>query len=318
MMKDRQMRKMYILITMDVEPALPADRPAATTGPLNYRDSERFIRGYVRLAESYGYPVSFMIHPEVTHAHAAIFDELESRGACLGLHLHPWKFSDGHYKAHFGGLTAEQQYAIVSEATAMWLAGMGRRPLYFRPGTFSANDSTFRVLSDLGFRGGSVSLPGRVYPDMFAIWAGAPYDPHRGHAIFRQMPGELDFVNIPLSVDTSRQEERNGNLFHWDLRPDWNNANYRQIASNIVEQLMARRPLVPVVHMVTHNDNDFGDPNDRVARNFQSVLREVTDACHRAGVEPVGATFASVCDLVREGSRADTGFVYAHASMLTG
>ena len=90
------------------------------------------------------------------------------------------------------------------------------------------------------------------------------------------------------------------------------------IADNIVRQVLARRPLVPVVHMVTHNDNDFSDPNDRVRRNYATVLREVTDAIRRAGADPVGATFASVAELVRGAGTRQDEFVYAHASMLTG
>ena len=308
----------YVLITMDVEPALPADRPAATTGPLNYADSERFIRAYWAMAAEYGYPVTFMIHPEVTLAHPGLMLELEQEGASLGLHIHPWKFSDGHYKAHFGGLRTAQQYAIVSEATAMWQAGLGKRPRFFRPGTFSCNDNTLPVLEELGFVGGSVSLPGRVYPDMNAVWAGAEPDPHRGHAVFRHLAGDLEFVNIPLSVDMSRTEDRDGRKFHWDLRPDWQSADYRLIASNIVTQVLARRPKVPVIHMVTHNDHDYTDPEDRVRRNFATVLREITDACQRAGATPVGATFASVATLVREAKKTTAPFVYAHASMLTG
>ena len=70
--------------------------------------------------------------------------------------------------------------------------------------------------------------------------------------------------------------------------------------------------------MVTHNDNDFGNPDDRVRKNYATVLREITNAISAAGGEPTGATFASVADLVR-GADTDKGnFVYAHASMLTG
>ena len=93
-----------------------------------------------------------MLHPEVTAHHARLFLDLEADGACLGLHIHPWKFADGHYQAHFGGLSAEQQCAIVAEATAMWYANMGKRPRYFRPGTFSANDSTFGLGSSVWTR----------------------------------------------------------------------------------------------------------------------------------------------------------------------
>ena len=114
-------------------------------------------------------------------------------------------------------------------------------------------------------------------------------------------------------------ENRNGRLFHWDLRPDWQVADYRKIATNIVQQVVARNPAVPVIQMVTHNDHDYMDPDDRVCRNFRTVLQEVTDACKRAGMTPVGGTFETVVDLFRENRIATSDeFVYAHASMLTG
>lgn len=312
------MNEIYVLVTMDVEPALPDDRPAAATGPRNYVESARFIEGYAAIAAGYGYPVSFLIHPEVTAEHRALFDRLEAEGACLGLHLHPWKFADGRWQAHFGGLTRDGQRAILEAATTMWSASMNRRPEWFRPGTFSANDNTMPVLAELGFRGGSISLPGRVYPDMCAVWAGAPFDPHFGHEAFRHLPGDLDFVNIPLSVDISRVENRDGNLFNWDLRPDWQAADYRAIADNIVGQVVERAPAVPVVQMVTHNDNDFGDPGDRVCGNYRRVLDEVTAAIRRRGMTPVGATFADVAERLHAAGRAERGFTYAHSTMLTG
>jgi hypothetical protein len=313
------MDKIYVLITMDVEPALAGEaRPDGASGPRNYEESERFVRGYARRAWRRGFPVTYMLHPEVTAHHARLFLELEAEGSCLGLHLHPWKFADGHYKAHFGGLAAEQQYAIVSEATAIWYSNMGKRPQFFRPGTFSANDSTFGVLDRLGFLGGSVSLPGRVYPDLNAVWAGATLDPHRSNGSFRQLPGELDFVNIPLSVDVSTLEDLGGRKFYWDLRPDWVRADYRGIARNILGQVHARAPEVPVIHMVTHNDNDYGDDDDRVCRNFETVLEEVCRACAEAGVEPVGSTFAEVVGLIRGGRQRERQFVFADGSMLSG
>ena len=82
--------------------------------------------------------------------------------------------------------------------------------------------------------------------------------------------------------------------------------------------MLARAPAVPVVHMVTHNDNDYADPGDRVCRNFVTVLREIGEACRRRGAEPVGATFADIVARVHESRDEDRGFVYAHASMLTG
>jgi hypothetical protein len=314
------MKKLHILITMDVEPPLPAGtRPEGASGPRDIAESTRAIEGYVARAAAHGFPVTMMVHPEVTHLQADLLRRLEAEaGACLGLHLHPWKFSDGRWRAHFGGLDATQQCAILSEAVAMWQAGIGRRPAYFRPGTFSANDFTFGVLDALGLRGGSVSIPGRVFPDLNAVWAGCVPDPHRGHRCFRQLAGDLGFVNIPLSVDLSSVERRGERQFCWDLRPDWLQADYARIASNIVGQVLARDPAVPVVHVVTHNDNDFSDPADRVCRNFVTVLDAIGAACAAHGVEAAGATFADVCALVEAADAGRAGFVAADSTLLTG
>lgn len=156
------------------------------------------------------------------------------------------------------------------------------------------------------------------------MWAGATLDPNRGNASFRQVAGDLDFVNVPLSVDVSAVEDRGGRKFHWDLQPDWQVADYSQIARNIVAQVRDRNPRVPVVqrvpvvHMVTHNDDDFSDDNDRVCRNYETVLSEIGAAIREVGAEPVGATFADIVELVRQGDRTNKQFVFADKTMLTG
>lgn len=291
------MKEIYVLVTMDVE--VPRQAPGAS-GPEDWPSSEAYIRGYADVAARFGFPVSFFAHPETADRHAALFHELcETRGAFAdGLHLHPWKFADGKYRAHLGGLDATRQTAVISEAAALWQAAMGRRPLYFRPGTFSANDSTYPLLVDLGFRGGSVSAPGRIYSDLYAIWAGAVPDPHRPHRSFRQLEGDLPFANIPLTQDFSKLENVRGRRFHRDLRPDYNDVDHRVLVRNVVAQLAERRPAVPVIHFDTHNDNDYTDPSHPVRRNYEVLLEAISQTCAEAGFVAVGSTVAEVCDRV--------------------
>lgn len=303
------MKDIYVVVTMDCERPITETHPSAS-GPPDYEEAKVWTHAYAELAGEHGFPVTFFIHPEVALEQTALFDELESQGACLGLHLHPWRFGDGRYKAELGALTEIESRAAISEATALWQHAFGKRPLYFRPGAISANDSVFRVLADLGFRGGSVSMPGRVYPDVHAIWSGAVPDPHRAHPFFRQVEGDLEFVEMPVSVDFSTLVERNGWWLHWDLRPDFD-LDHRRIAANIVNQVKARDPSVPVINMVTHNDHDFTDPNDRVCRNFRAVLEGIADACDAAGLRPVGTTLDRICDMVLEQPIIHKEFMYA-------
>jgi peptidoglycan/xylan/chitin deacetylase (PgdA/CDA1 family) len=289
--------EIYIVVTMDCERP-PSDAVPLASGPPDLMTSEAWVRAYARRAANYDLPVSFFLHPEVAADQADLYRELEADGACLGMHLHPWKFVGGRYKAHFGGMADERLRTCLEETTAMWCDAIGRHPLYFRPGTFSANDNAFRILAEQGFRGGSISVPGRFYPRQNAIWVGAEPDPHRGHVCFRQLPGALEFANMPVSVDLSRMIEKDGKRFHWDLRPDFADADYDEIAQNIVAQTLARQPLVPVINMITHNDHDYTDNGERNSRNFEAVLRAITDACAAAKLDPVGTTIEKICDLV--------------------
>ena len=291
------MKEVYVLVTMDVE--VPRQYPTAS-GPPDWESSEAYIRAYAELAAEHDLPVSFFIHPEAAATHAAMFEELrKTRGTFIaGLHLHPWKFGDGKYRAHLGGMTGGEQRAVISKAIAVWQAAFGRRPLYFRPGTFSANDSTFQVLVDLGFRGGSVSAPGRVFLDLNSVWTGAVPDPRRPHRCFRQLEGDLPFADIPLTQDFSKLEETGGRLYYRDLRPDYNDVDHRVLVSRVVEQLAERQPAIPVIHFDTHNDNDYTDPDNRVRRNDRTVLQAIPEACARAGLRAVGSTVEEVCDMV--------------------
>lgn len=290
------MQKIHIVLTMDNERPI-SETDNAASGPPDYAAAEAWTRAYADIAAGYGFPVTFFVHPEVAVAQAGLFRELEANGHCLGLHLHAWRF-DPRYRCEFGGLTEDQARAMLTEASAIWQRTFGAPPKYFRPGTLSANDSIFRVLAELGFRGGSISLPGRVFPDKHAVWMGAPLDPHRGHAFFRLMEGDLDFANMPITVDCSTLIEKDGRHFYWDLRPDFPDVDHKMLVRNAVDQIMRRKPAVPCINLLTHNDNDFTDPENRVQRNFRTALDEIVAACQAANLQPVGATLAQICDLV--------------------
>ena len=88
------MHDIKVVLTMDCEPTLATSHPRAT-GPVDWRAGEDAVLGYVSIAAQYGLPVTLFVHPEAAVAQSALFQELEARGACLGLHMHPWK-------SHFG------------------------------------------------------------------------------------------------------------------------------------------------------------------------------------------------------------------------
>jgi hypothetical protein len=223
--------------------------------------------------------------------------------------MHPWKYSlwrhsGRKYLAHYGGLSADDQRALLAESSAIWADCIGHRPEYFRPGTFSANDSIFHVLQAQGYRGGSCTAPGRVIPEMRAIWPGGQADPHRANGTFRQALGTLNFVNMPLSADFSKLlAGPGGRSMHADLRPDvdWPgqyNVSYQTIATNIVRQVLERGPDVPVLNTITHNHYAYHNASDPVCGRLWVMLDAMLAACQAAGVQVAGVTLKEVVDEV--------------------
>jgi hypothetical protein len=299
-------RELKVVLTMDCEPTTATSHPAAT-GPADWSAGEDAVLGYVEIAARYGLPITFFVHPETAVAQAAMFRELERNGACLGLHMHPWKYSlwrhqGRKYLAHFGGLSADEQTGLLVESSSVWADAIGHSPEYFRPGTFSANDSIFAVLAAQGFRGGSCTAPGRLIPEMQAIWVGGQSDPHRGHRAFRQARGDLDFGNMPLSADFSRAlQGPAGRSMYADFRPDvdWPGqygVSYRTIAANIVAQVLERDPAVPVLSTITHNHYAYRDAGVAVTQRLRVMLDEMMAACESGGVKAKGATLKDVAD----------------------
>ncbi len=298
------MKPVYVLVTMDCERPYPETQKLIKqplgyrqTGPDDPEHSRNAILGYWNVAQACGFPVTYFIHPETAVLHRNLFLSLQAQGACLGLHIHPWKYADGRYSGHFGEMSEDMQRALLKEAIEMWEDALGHRPVYFRPGTFSANDSTYRVLCDLGFSGGSVSIPGRVWPEFACIWAGADPHPHRAHPYFRQLCGELPFVEVPLSVDF-QLPVHDGNAFYYqDLRPDRNIA-HQTVLKDILGRLAAAEGKCLTLSLDTHNDHDFSDREHLWYRRLVSVLESIHPMCRALGMEAVGSTIAEVCAMI--------------------
>ena len=294
-----------MLLTMDCETARSDLTPDAIrmsdSGPADYRESARSIRGYAETGATYGYPVTLLAHPEVAVENADLLLDLRNRGACLGLHVHPYKLRHRKYRHDLGAYSARDQSRIIKGAMQEWESALGRPPRYFRAGYFSANDQTFGVLSDLGFAGGSLSNPGRVLPAHHSVWAGAEPYPHRAHRECRLNAGDSDFINVPVSVDFGRPVRR-GHAgeqgYEWSYVP--HPYDHVAVIQNVLERFVVDEPRFPVIVTDSHNDQEYRDPDHPARLNLELILRTIMDTCCRMGLRPEGITLDALCRLVGE------------------
>jgi peptidoglycan/xylan/chitin deacetylase (PgdA/CDA1 family) len=192
---------LHILFTMDCE---PVTRRAAKTGPKTWELSARAIEGFCDRLSSAGYPTTLFVSAECAEEHGPLMEELVARGIEVGLHVHPPSLGGERYTRHLGQYRAEEQRAIVEEAVERFYDAVGIRPRSFRSGAFSASDATFLMLYQLGFRQGSLSIPGRDLPRDAVCWSGAEIDTHYVDPSDRLRAGDLPFLELPVTSDPNR------------------------------------------------------------------------------------------------------------------
>jgi len=294
----------FVLFTMDCEPAkidvTPYGSQMSQSGPSDYVESERSIRGYVAAAEAHGFPTTLFVHPEVATSQREFLLELQEEGTCLGLHLHPYKLEGGRYKYDLGAYSASEQREMLQEATDVWEKALGQKPRYFRGGFFSANDNTFRVLQELGFRGGSLSIPGRVLPEHCSVWAGAEPYPHRAHLSFRQLEGSSEFVEIPVSVDFQRPVQVGAAKeqgYEWPYIPA-RAYDHKGVIRDILERFRSDSPHYGTIVMDTHNDQDYSNPEHPSSLNLELIFNSIMSLCAEMCMRPIGCTVETLCDLI--------------------
>jgi hypothetical protein len=272
----------------------------SSSGPYDYRESRHAIEGYTRIVKEYGFLTTIFIHPEVAEAQPELFLKLKKVGNCLGLHLHPYKLEGGEYKYDLGAYSYDGQTKIIESAIEVWEKALGYKPLYFRAGYFSANDNTFRVLKKLGFKGGSLSIPGRVLPEHYSLWSGSEPSPHRANLNFRQQKGDSDFIEVPMSVDLKRplsKGEAGEKGYEWLYVPS-RRYDHKDIVKNILKRCKSNSSEHHTIGTDTHNDQDYSNPEHPSTKNLKIILNTLTSLSKEMGIKPTGSTLESIYNSV--------------------
>ena len=260
-------------------------------------------------------PVTLFVHPEVASKHRSQLLKIEDKGGCLGLHIHPYKLAGKNYDYDLGAYSEDEQKEIIGDASEAWEKIVGHRPLYFRGGYFSANDMTFSVLSELGFKGGSLSNPGRVLPGHFSVWAGAPDYIHPIHPSFRQgeaqredtPPWEHPFIEVPVAVDYSRSVTKGaaGEAgYEWPYAAAFG-YNHKKLARNIVKRFALEDHPFPVFVTDVHNDQELTDVKDPALINFNTGVKELYALGEEQNFRVEGKTIEDLIKLYRANNAID-------------
>ena len=276
--------KIFFNIQVDCE----ATRQAVNDANLG----ERAVCGLGEILAETGMKCTFAVIPSDIKVHGRIYRKLATQGHEIGLHIH----STGPNHEEFLGIYGyKEQSKIITGAMDVFSQSFGELPKSFTPGYASANDYTFPVLESLGFKHGTVSIPTRVLPKWVAVWAGTPLEIHYPHRHNRLLAGNVDFVEIPCTVDPEPRVRVGTNL--QDLRVELVDAkNYRRTIQKNVKRQIQIGEGVPVKHLkaLTHNIFDYLDERNVHRKTLLGIIATAKDICARENCELIAATNADI------------------------
>jgi hypothetical protein len=257
---------------------------------------ERSIRGLGDLLEETGTKGTFLVIPGDIEAHAPIYKELAARGHEIGLHVHP---ADMGYDEFFGVQGPEAQKKILVEAMDRFAQAMECRPLSFCPGYASANDYTFGVLEELGFTHGMVSVPTRNLRQCASLWPSSPLDPHYPHRYNRSLCGDVNFVDLPVTVDADSRMW--GGMHPQDLRIELVDAkNHWYTMDKAVKRQKAENTPLCQLHAATHNVFEFGKAEDFRRETYVRMVSAARQIAEKAELGFEAVTLAEMATSYRQ------------------
>jgi len=276
-------KHLYVLFTMDVECPGEGSKDA---GFNDWALGGNAVRGYARTLAAEGWPVTFFVVPEAARHYRDLLKEVEAQGAELALHVHP---QDLGYSEYLGAYGLEEQAEILSSAMATWREALDARPYSFRPGNFSANDSTFPALESLGFRQGCVSAPERRMPSLRSVWTTALKDPHFANRANRLLPGDSGFLEVPLTVDWESMIW--GGITPLDLRVEAVDARSHSFTIDKNLRRMQNEKVSPMALVpVTHNYFDYSSAIDFRAITLCGIIEHIKRLADHYDLEVIGTT----------------------------
>ncbi|MFH1616666.1 MAG: polysaccharide deacetylase family protein [Planctomycetota bacterium] len=281
-------KNIYFAIQIDCE---------ATQRSINKADlGERASRGIGDILLEGGAIGTYYVIPTDIEAHPVLYRQLEKDGHEIGLHIHP---ADMGYKEFLGIYGPDEQRKIINQAAGRFAQVMGRKPESICIGYFSANDYTFPTMAEAGFRHGSLSCPTRELVECASVWAGAPLDIHYANAYNRLLPGTLDLVNVPPTVDPDSRMW--GGKHPQDLRIELVDAkNHWHTIAKAVDRKIAQELPVKHIGALTHNTYDYSDERDFRRETLIKVIEHAKNIFASKGYNFASATHAQIAELFRQ------------------
>lgn len=253
----------------------------------------RGAEGFAVILDSYGLLGNFFVIPGDAESNPSLYRSIRERGHEVGLHLHP---GDEGFFEFAGVMGPDEQREVIAKARGRWSRAMGFEPVCFCMGYASANDYTYGVLEELGFRYGQVGVPGRRLVETASVWQGEPMYIHYANRWNRLLHGDMDFVEVPHTVDP--ESYMWGGKHPQDLRVELVDAknHWYTIYKNVQWQKDDDSLPIKIIRGATHNTFDYSDPANFRRQTLIGMIESARSIIEQAGLGMKPATVGMIVE----------------------
>jgi hypothetical protein len=232
-----------------------------------------------------------------------MFREMAAAGHWMALHFqargyrpasaaedYPWDKSLADYDY-------EEQKAVLQIAKDEWGQAMGQPTDSFGACCAQANDYTFPILAELGFRQCYCSCPGRYSPKYGQRWWGAFPHSHHTSSKSRLICGELDLYEFTLTrslVPEPGPEPGTWRVTDFRAESEMGFEGIMAMAEASLQDMLLRDHPILYVHGPTHNTWDVGDESSPRRKTVEATIDAAYALAEKHALELVPATLAEM------------------------
>ncbi len=268
--------------------------------------AETSVRGITDLFENEGLirGLGLCSEPEVAARQPELFNETARRGAWQAVHFQvrgyrpPGAAEDYDWERPLSFYDYEEQLEVLTIAKDHWEQALGMPAETYTACCTMANDWTFPILDEIGYRQSYISAPGRYNSDprVGHFWWGAYSFSHHASSKYRLVPGALELYEIPRTRTLQPVAIRHEVWGTSDYRPE-NECAYDQtmeIARPWVEDMIRRDHPVLYLFSGTHNTWDIGDAENPRRKALETIIQVSRDLADELELELVPASMADI------------------------
>ena len=258
---------------------------------------ERGTRGFAEVLDTYGIKGTFLVIAGDIESRPSLYRDLHAAGHEMGIHVHP---ADEGYLEFAGVMGPDEQREMFLKANDRWAQVMGFMPETLAMGYASANDYTYAALEAAGFDHGNISLVGRRLPECACVWEGMTPFIHYANRWNRLLPGDMDFIEIPHTVD---QESRMwGGKHAQDYRAELVDAKNHWYTAFKAVRRQKDDPAIPVkiIRGTTHNTFDLSDPKNFRRQTLIGMIEGLRDILDGEGCDSRWTPWRDAADAFRK------------------